>query len=55
MTHYSIEPRTRNDIKRYQLLPFRRNLRNKYRRKLLDGATKIALDALKYAAKFATK
>ena len=55
MTHYSIEPRTRKYIKRYKLLSFGRDLRKKYGRKLLDAATKITPDALKLAAKFATK
>ena len=55
MTHYSIEPRIRKYIKIYELLSFGKDLRKKYRRKLLDAATKITLDALKFVAKFATK
>ena len=40
MTRYSVEPRTRKDVKGYKFLPFARNLFNKYRKKLLDTATK---------------
>ena len=50
MTHYSIEPRTRKHVKRYEFLLFARNLSNKYGKQLLDIATKTGLDALKTAS-----
>ena len=43
--------RTRKYIKRYGFLLFTRNLSNKYRKQLLDTATKTGLDALKTATK----
>ena len=50
MTHQSIEPRTRKDIKVYGLLSFVRNLSNKYGKQLLDSFTKTGLGALKTAS-----
>ena len=47
MTRYSIEPRTRKYVKRYGLLSVAKNPSNKYRKQLLDAATKTGLDALK--------
>ena len=49
MTRYSIEAETRKYVKGYGYLSFGRNLCNKYGKKLLDAATKIALDVLKTA------
>ena len=43
MTRYSIESRTRTYAKRYEFSSFARNLSNKYRKKLLDTATKTGL------------
>ena len=51
MTRYSIEPRTRKYVKRYGLLSVAKNPSNKYRKQLLDAATKTGLDALKNATK----
>ena len=51
MTHYSIEPMTRKYVRGYGFLSFSRNLSNKYRRKVLDAATKIGQDALKTSSK----
>ena len=47
MTRYSEEPRTRRYVEGYGLLPFARNLSNKYEKKLLDTATKTGLNAAK--------
>ena len=47
---YSIELRTRNNIKGYRCLSFARNLSNKYEKQLLDTATKTGVDALKTAS-----
>ena len=51
MTRYSIEPRTRKYVKGYGFLSFARNLSNKYRKQLLDTATKTGLDFLKTSSK----
>ena len=51
MAYYSMEPRTRKYVKVYRFLLFRRNLSNKYRKQLLDTATKTGLDAVKTALK----
>ena len=40
MACYSIEPRTRKYVKGYGFLLFERNLSNKYRKQLLDTASK---------------
>ena len=48
---YSIEPRTRNDVKEFEFLSFGRNVFKKYGRQLLDAATKTVLIAWKTAAK----
>ena len=45
MKSYSIELRTRENIKRYGFLSFGRNLSKKYGTQLLDAATKTGLDA----------
>ena len=47
ITSYSIEPRTRKNVKGYGFLSFARNLFNKYLKQLLD----TALDALKLLPK----
>ena len=46
MTCYSIEPRIRNYVKGYGFLSFAINLSNKYRKQLLDTATKTSINAL---------
>ena len=51
MRSYSIEPRTRKYVKGYGFLSFTRYLFNKYRKPLLDTATKKELDTLKTASK----
>ena len=51
MTRYSIEPRTRKYVKGYGFLLFARNLSSKYRKQLLDTATKTGINALKSASK----
>lgn len=40
MTLYSVEPRTRKYIKLYQFFSFGRTLSKKYRKQILDAATK---------------
>ena len=50
MQRYSIPTRTRKYVKRYVFLSFVRNQSNKYRKKLLDTATKSGLDAAKNAS-----
>ena len=47
MTRYSIEPRTRKNVKGYEFLSFATNFSNKCRKQLLD----TRLDALKTASK----
>ena len=51
MTHYSIEPRTRKQIKVYGFLSLARNLSYKYGKKLLDNATKTGLNPATTASK----
>ena len=51
MNRYSKEPTARNHVKRYEFLSFMRSLSNKFRKKLLNTATKTGLDALKTASK----
>ena len=51
MTHYTRESWTRNNVKGYGFLSFERNLSNRYRKELLDTATKTGLHALKTATK----
>ena len=46
MAHYSIEPKTRKYTKGYGFLSFAKNPSHKYKKKLLNTATKIGLDAL---------
>ena len=48
---YSIAPRTRKYIKRYEFLSFAKNLSNKYGKQLLDSATKSELNSLKSTSK----
>ena len=52
---YSIEPRDRIYLKRYEFLSFAKNmgksLSNKYDQKLLDSAKKYTTDAIKTASK----
>ena len=48
---YSIEPRDRVYVKRYELMSFARSMSNKYERKLVDTAKKSATDAIKTASK----
>ena len=48
MIGYSIEPRTKNCIKKNRILLFARNLFNKYGKQLLATAAKTGLDALKH-------
>ena len=51
MRHYSTEPRTKKYVKGYGFLSFERNLSNKYRKQLLDSATRTGLDVIKTASK----
>ena len=46
-----VEPRTIKYVKGYAFLSFARNLSNKYRKQLLDTATKTRIDALKTDSK----
>ena len=55
MTSYYLEPRTRKYVKVYGFLSFRRNLANKYRRRLLDTVAKTGLDAQKSVTKKAAE
>ena len=52
---YSVEPRDRTYVKGYGLLSFAenigKNLSNKYRQKLLDGAKKSTTDSIKTTSK----
>ena len=48
---YSIEPRTRKDIKAYRFLWFARNQFDKYGKNVLNTATKTGLDPAKTASK----
>ena len=47
MTRYSIEQRTTNFGKGYEILSFGRDISNKYRGQLLDVTTELRMDALK--------
>ena len=47
---YSIEPRTRKDIKAYRFLWFARNQFDKYGKNVLNTATKTGLDPAKTAS-----
>ena len=51
MTRYSLEPGTKKYVKVYGFLSFGRSLSTKYRKQLLDAATKTGLDALKTTSK----
>ena len=46
-----VEPRTIKYVKGYSFLSFARNPSNKYRKRLLDTATKTGIDALKTDSK----
>ena len=48
---YSTEPRFRKCVKGYGFLSFARQFGNKYRKKLMDTATKTRMDAEKIACK----
>ena len=48
---YSTEPRFRKYVKGYGFLSFVRRFGNKYGKKLMDTATKTAIDAAKIASK----
>ena len=48
---YSTEPRFRKYVKGYGFLSFAKNFGNKYGEKLMDTATKTAIDAAKTASK----
>ena len=48
---YSTEPRFRKYVKGYWFLSFVRRFGNKYGKKLMDTATKTAMDAAKIASK----
>ena len=48
---YSTEPRFRKYVKGYGFLSFVRRFGNKYGKKLMDTATKTAMDAAKIASK----
>ena len=51
MMRYTIEPRFRKYVKGYCFLSFAKNFGNKYRKKLMDTATKTGMDAAKMASK----
>ena len=42
---YSTEPKFRKYVKEYGFLSFARKFRDKYRKKLIDTATKTGIDA----------
>ena len=48
---YSTEPRFRKYVKGYGFLSFARKFGNKYRKKLMDAATKTGIDAAKTGSK----
>ena len=48
---YSIEPRDRIYVKGYGFMSFARSMSNKYGKKLVDTATKSAIDPTKTASK----
>ena len=48
---YSLEPKYRKYVQDYGLLSFARKFEDKYRKKLMDTATKTGIDAAKTASK----
>ena len=48
---YSTEPRIRKYVKGYGFLSFARKFGDKYRKKIIDTATKTGIDAAKTASK----
>ena len=48
---YSIEPRFRKYVKGYSFLSIARKFGDKYRKELMDNATKIGIDTAKTASK----
>ena len=48
---YSIEPKYRKYVQGYDFVSFARKSGDKYRKKLMDTATKIGIDAAKTASK----
>ena len=52
---YSLEPKYRKYVQGYGFLSFARKFGDKYRKKLMDTATKIRLDAAKTASKRAVQ
>ena len=48
---YSTEPRIRKYVKGYGFLSFARKFGDKYRKKIIDTATKTGTDAAKTASK----
>ena len=48
---YSTQPRLRKYVQGYGFLPFPRKFGDKYRKRLMDTATKTAIDAAKTASK----
>ena len=48
---YSMEPRFRKYVESYVFLSFVRKFGDKYRKKLMDTASKTGIDALKTASK----
>ena len=48
---YSLEPKNRNYVQGYGFLLFAKIIGEKYRKKLMDTATKTGIDAAKTASK----
>ena len=48
---YSIEPKFRKYVKGYNFLPFARNFKDEYGKKLIDTASKTGIDDPKSASK----
>ena len=48
---YSTKPKFRKYVEGYGFLSFARKFGNKYRKKLMDNATKTGIDAAKTASK----
>ena len=48
---YSTEPRFRKYVKRHGFLSFAKSFANKYRKKIMDAATKTGIDAEKLLQK----
>ena len=48
---YSTKPKFRKYVEGYGFLSFARQFGNKYRKKLMDNATKTGIDAAKTASK----